>query len=215
MPPVLYLADRGKPAFEAGRKHVEIVCAGDSITGWNNFRRHVEDWPLRSYPESLQRLYDPEGVTVADCGIAGEVSTNGVGLVEDYLGLFPNARWFVLGYGSNDLDKWPDVEATSPRVIENLDLMVGAIRAAGKAVALLGLVNPDESRLCREEAEALRHTLTYHNAQLREYCRRRRVPLVELWGRLGAGHFDDPFHPNDEGADVIAREVFRVLNEAL
>ena len=32
MPPVLYLADRGSTAFEAGHKSVGVVCAGDSIT---------------------------------------------------------------------------------------------------------------------------------------------------------------------------------------
>jgi hypothetical protein len=34
---VLYLADRDSPTFEAGRLTVDVVCAGDSITGWNNF----------------------------------------------------------------------------------------------------------------------------------------------------------------------------------
>ena len=90
MPSVLYLADRGSPAFEAGRTTVDVVCAGDSITGWNNFGV-VRDWPYRTYPDFLQRLCDPLGLTVANGGIAGEVSPNGLEQVQDYLGLFPNA----------------------------------------------------------------------------------------------------------------------------
>ena len=58
--PVLYLADRGSPPFETGRTSVDVVCAGDSITGWNNFGG-VADWPYRTYPEFLQRLCEPWG----------------------------------------------------------------------------------------------------------------------------------------------------------
>src|SRR5690349_24112951 len=103
---ILYLAGRRTPEFRAGRMAVHVVCAGDSITGWNNFGG-VECWPYRTYPEFLGALCERSRMIVADCDIAGEVSTNGFDQVVDYLGLFPNAPSFVLGYGSNDLDKWP------------------------------------------------------------------------------------------------------------
>ena len=154
---MLYLADRGSSAFDSGRESVDVVCAGDSITGWNNFG-DVGDWPFRTYPEYLQRLCEPLGWSIANAGIAGEVSQNGVGQVGEYLTLFPNARFFVLGYGSNDLDTWPGVERTSPRIIENLDRMVGAVREAGWKVVLLDVLNADESRLDREEAVTPRLT---------------------------------------------------------
>ena len=90
------------------------------------------EWPYRTYPEFLQRLCDPPGLTVANGGVAGEVSANGLGQVRDYLDLFPNARFFVVGYGTNDLGMWPDVERTSPRIIGNLDGMVKAVRDGGR-----------------------------------------------------------------------------------
>src|SRR6516164_4889447 len=130
MPSVFYLAERDSPKFEAGRTTVDVVCAGDSITGRNNFRV-VGDWPYRTYPEFLQRLCEPLGLTIANGGIAGEVSSNGLAQVRDYLDLFPNARYFVVGYGTNDLGMWPQVERTSPRIMENLNRMVRAIRDAG------------------------------------------------------------------------------------
>ena len=211
MPAVLYVADRRSPTFEAVRTTIDVVCAGDSITGWNNFGS-VTHWPYRTYPEFLQRLCEPLGLAVANGGIAGEISGNGVGQVREYLELFPKARYFVLGYGSNDIDKWPVVEETTPRIIENLNNMVEAIRRAGRAVTLLDVLNTDESRLERDEAEALRRKLTYHNEKLRDYCLESRVPLVEVWDKLRAEHFDDPFHPNPVGAQIIAQEVFRVLS---
>ncbi|MGA8349755.1 MAG: hypothetical protein WB773_18350, partial [Isosphaeraceae bacterium] len=92
MTSILYVADRGMPSFQAARLSVDVVCAGDSITGWNNFGV-VRDWPYRNYPEVLQRFCDPLGLTIANGGIAGEVSPNGLGQVRDYLDLFPNARY--------------------------------------------------------------------------------------------------------------------------
>ena len=100
------------------------------------------DWPFPTYPEFLQRLCEPSGLIVANCGIAGEVSPNGIGQVRDYLDLFPNARYFVVGYGTNDLGMWPQVERTSPRIIENLDRMVRAIRDGRQET------DPPERALC-------------------------------------------------------------------
>jgi hypothetical protein len=40
MPPILCTVDQGSPVFEVGRTAVDVVCAGDSLTGWNNFGPH-------------------------------------------------------------------------------------------------------------------------------------------------------------------------------
>src|SRR5271166_3602719 len=134
----LYLSDRDSLAFETSRKTVDVGCAGDSITGWNNFGG-VRDWPYRTYPEFLQGLCEPLGLTIANGGIAGEVSPNGLGQVRDYLDLFPNAQHFVVGYGTNDLGMWPEVEQTSPMIIGNLDRMVRAIRDGGQQPILFNV----------------------------------------------------------------------------
>ena len=70
---VVYLAEQGSARFEQDRLAVDVVCAGDSITGWNNFGP-VLSWPYRTYPDFLQKLCDPLGLLVANGGIAAEVS---------------------------------------------------------------------------------------------------------------------------------------------
>lgn len=212
MPSVLYLAERDSPTFEAGRTAVDVVCAGASITGWNNFGV-VEDWPYRTYPEFLQRLCEPLGLTLANGGIAGEVSGNGLGQVRDYLDLFPNARFFVILYGTNDLGMWPDFERTSPRIIENLDGMVRAVRDGGRRPILLNVPYANESLFSRPLAEDLHSMRDFHNERLATYCRDGRVPLVDIASKLRDEHFADELHPNEEGAHVIAQEVFRVLSQ--
>jgi len=212
MTSVVYIADRRMPPFQTDSMSADVVCAGDSITGWNNFGG-VRDWPYRTYPEFLQRLCDPLGLTIANGGIAGEVSPNGLGQVRDYLGLFPNARYFVVGYGTNDLGMWPEVERTSPRIIENLTQMVRSIRDDGRQPILLNVPYANESMFPRRVAEDLRHMRDYHNERLTAHCLENHVPLVDIASKLRDEHFADELHPNDEGAQVIATEVFRVLSE--
>jgi lysophospholipase L1-like esterase len=212
MTTVLYLADQGSPDFEKRRRSIDVVCAGDSITGWNNFGT-VDGWPYRTYPEFLQALCEPRGLRIANGGIAGEVSANGLGQVQDYLELFPNARFFVVGYGTNDLGMWPEVEKTSPQIIVNLDRMVRAIRDGARQPMLLNVPPADGSKFSRSMAEELRRMRDYHNGRLAVYCRENGVPLVEIHSVLRDEHFGDELHPNDEGAQLISEAVFRVLME--
>ena len=210
MPSVLYLGDRGLDAFGSTRHSIDVVCAGDSITGWNNFGE-VTEWPYRTYPEFLLQLCVSFGLTIANGGIAGEVSANGLGQVRDYLGFFPNARYFVVGFGTNDLGMWPEVERTSPMIIKNVDQMVQAIKERGRQPILLNVPYANESMFPRKVAEELHSKRDYHNDRLRTYCLEEQVPLVDIASKLRGEHFADELHPNDEGAKVIADEVFRVI----
>jgi lysophospholipase L1-like esterase len=209
---VLYLADRKSPPFQVRRSSVDVVCAGDSITGWNNFGG-VDEWPYPTYPEHLQRLCDPAGLIVSNCGIAGEVSPNGIGQVQDYLSLFPNARYFVIGYGTNDLGMWPEVERTSLRIVNNLGVMAGTVREGGRTPILLNVPDANGSMFCPGDAEELRRKRDYHNERLLGYCRAHQIPLVDIRSKLRDEHFADYLHPNEVGAKIIAEEVFRTLVE--
>jgi lysophospholipase L1-like esterase len=207
---VLYLADRDSPTFEASRMSIDVVCAGDSITGWNNFGG-VTNWPYSTYPEFLGRLCEPSELTVANGGIAGEVSSNGIGQVRDYLGLFPNARYFIVGYGTNDLGMWPEVERTSPMIVDHLGLMTRLVRESGRTAILLNVLHANGSMFPPEVAEGLRRRRDYHNDRLLAYCREHQIPLVDVCSKLRDEHFADGLHPHGAGARIIAEEVFRVL----
>jgi len=212
MPPILYVAESATPSFQSARSSADVVCAGDSITGWNNFGG-VTDWPYQTYPKFLGRLCEPPGLTVANGGIAGEVSPNGIGQVREYLDLFPNARYFVVGYGTNDLGMRPEVERTSPGIIENLGLMAGSVRESGRTPILLNVPDANGSMFSPEVAGELRRKRDYHNERLQGYCREHQIPLVDVRSKLRDEHFADNLHPNKVGAKIIAEEVFRKLAE--
>jgi lysophospholipase L1-like esterase len=206
----LYLVDRGSPEFEHARSTVDVVCAGDSITGWNNFGP-ADSWPYPTYPMFLQAACRELGLTVADCGIAGEISQNGIGQVQDYLDLFPDARYFIIGFGTNDLGTWPDTERTSQRIIENLFEMVQMVRDRGKQAILFNVPNANEAMFSPDVAKELRQKRDYHNAKLMLLCAKWRIPLSDICSRLKDEHLGDELHPNEAGARIIAAAVFKVL----
>jgi lysophospholipase L1-like esterase len=207
---VLYWADHDEPAFDLERMTVDVVCAGDSITGWNNYGQ-IRSWPYRTYPQFLQELCAPLGLKIANGGIAGEISENGVWQVREHLGLFLNASYFVIGYGTNDLGMWPDVQRTSQTIIANLDQMVQAVVERGKQAILFNVPYANEAMFSPEIANGLHAKRNYHNGKLKAFCIQRGIPLADIRSRLKDEHFADELHPNDAGAKIIAEEVFGVL----
>ena len=152
-----------------------------------------------------------EPLRIANGGIAGEISENGVGHVRDYLDLFPNARCFIIGYGTNDLGMWPDTEHTSRRIIENLDRMVRAVAERGKKAMLFNVPYVNEAMLPLSLARDSHQKRDYHNARLKEYCDQHEIPLADICSYLRGEHFADELHPNGAGARIIAGDVFKVL----
>ena len=71
---VLYVVQPDTAAFETNRPAVDIVCAGDSLTGWNNYGPALS-WPYPTYPDFLQELCAPLGLRIANGGVAGRSAT--------------------------------------------------------------------------------------------------------------------------------------------
>ena len=87
MPTVLYLADRGSSAFERDApRSMSSVRATASPAGTT---RRPEAMAVPNLPGVPLRLCDPLGLTIANGGIAGEVSENGLEQVQDYLTCSP------------------------------------------------------------------------------------------------------------------------------
>lgn len=207
---MLYVVDSGTPDFEQARTAVDLVCAGDSLTGWNNMGL-AHEWPYPTYPLYLKEMCGRLTLSIANGGIAGEISRNGIGQVNDYLKLFPGARYFVIGYGTNDLGTWPDLERTSRQIIDHLDQMVRAVRQRGRQPILFNVPYANESMFTTDVARQLHERRDYHNGRLRAHCEENRIPLADICSRLRDEHFGDALHPNGAGARIIAEEVFGVL----
>lgn len=207
---VLYVVERDTADFETARATVDIVCVGDSLTGWNNFGP-VGGWPFATYPSFLQELCAPLGLQVSNGGIAGEISDNGPQQVRDYLGMFPNARSFIIGMGTNDLGTWPDTEAASRRIISNLGRIVQAVVDRGKRPILFNVPHVNEQMFPSRIAREIHGKREYHNPRLKAFCDELGIPLADICALLRDEHFGDELHPNRSGAKIIAEAVFQVL----
>jgi len=195
---------------ESDRTEVDVVCAGDSITGWNNYGP-VQYWPYPTYPSFLQELCEPLNLRIADGGIAGEVSDNGLGHVQRYVDLFPDSRYFTIGFGTNDLGTYPDLKSTSNRIIDNLDSMAMAVIEQGKIPLIFNIPYANEAMFPTSIARDTHEKRDYHNAKLNEYCQQKDIPLADVCSCLTDEHFGDELHPNATGAKTIAERVFEIL----
>lgn len=206
----IYIAEESTRHFESARFDVDVVCAGDSLTGWNNYGA-AEFWPFPTYPRFLQQQCDVLDLQVADGGIAGEISDNGLRHVRRYLEVFPNSRYFIIGFGTNDLGTWPNLEQTSQRIIENLKCMVDAVQSTNKQPVLFNVPNVNEAMFSPSLVAECRQKRDYYNAQLSAFCVQHDIPLADIRSHLHDQHIGDSLHPNEVGARLIAEAVFDVL----
>jgi lysophospholipase L1-like esterase len=211
-PPIIYLADRDQACFQSQRTAVDLVCAWDSLTGWNN-SGPVEYWPYPCYPQFLREMYPQSDLRIANCGIAGEVSANGVRQVSEYLDLFANAHTFIIGFGTNDLGMWSDLEETSLRVLDHLGQIVRAVAGRGKRSILLNVPYVNESMFPNHLASDTHAQRDYHNPRLKALCEQHALPLADICATLRDEHLADALHPNEAGARIIAQCVVDCYRE--
>jgi lysophospholipase L1-like esterase len=208
---ILFVVDSDSSTFRQECGSVDVVCVGDSITGWNNYGP-AKYWPFPTYPRFLQELCRPLQLRLADGGIAGEVSDNGLAHVNRYLRMFPSAKYHIVGFGTNDLGIWPSFREASKRIIDNLGQMIDAIENHGAKPILFNVPHVNESAFPPAIAQDARRRRDYHNPQLAQLCQQRDLPLVDICSHLRDEHFGDELHPNEQGARIIADEVFRALH---
>ncbi len=212
---VLYAVDEMlRPwLFGALKDKIDIVCVGDSITGWNN-SGSSGDWPFVTYPGLLHGIYQGlrKKLRVVNCGIAGALSSAGSALVGEGLEKFPNSQYFVIGFGANDLGMGGGVRETSEGIIDNLREMVSCVKGRGKIPLLLNVPHLDDSWFSGDVADYAREKRDYYNPRLRDYCLGNGIKLVDICSILGNGDFGDGLHPNSNGARKIAEQVFLALN---
>ncbi len=199
-----------------GERRIDIVCVGDSLTGYNNFG---EPWPLLTYPDFLQEMLRSDGspLTIINGGQAGERSDRALTFTEWYLRLFPGSIHFIIGFGTNDLSRLDEDEAKelTPRIIDNLDAAIRLARQAGKKIMAFNVPHLNSTLFGKGTIARSRRIREYHNDNLAAYCAANQVPLADICSMLKDEHFADGLHPNEAGARLMAEVVHAVLKAAL
>jgi len=182
-------------ARAADRERV-IVCLGDSLTEGYGLA------PERAYPTLVERMLRERGhaVRVVNAGISGSTSASAVSRLRWQLRSRPEI--IVIALGGNDGLRGVDVEATRA----NLSAAIELARQSGARVLLAGMkLPPNYGREYTAAFEAIFPALaSKHGVSLLPF-------LLEGVAADPALNLPDGIHPNERGAEIVARNVFASL----
>ncbi len=218
--------------FDILTKKANIVCIGDSLTGWNNHPTHPTIWPFPTYPEFLQEMLNSNNadLCVANAGIAGATSSIGFFTLMNCLEMFTNAKEYIIGFGANDLgggiltefdrrigltesDVYKQsVEEITEKAIKNLGLMVDSVLNERKKPILINVPNVNEAVFPKEQVPELRAKRDYYNEKVAKYFAGK-TPIIDIRSKLKEGHFGDSVHTNKDGAKIIAEAVYEIIKK--
>lgn len=173
-----------------------IVILGDSITAGLGL-------PLtQAFPSRLQRRVEDAGLpyTIVNAGISGDTSAGGLSRLD--WALDGDVRILVVALGGNDALRALPVE----QLTDNLSEIIERAQARGVKVILAGMEAPPNF--------GPQYSLGFHRvypAVAKKYG----VPLVpfllERVAAITALNQADGIHPNAEGAQIVADNVWSAL----
>jgi lysophospholipase L1-like esterase len=166
---------------------------GDSITAFA-FGRPPS--PEASFAERIHARHPGHFPAVYNGGIGGEKSDEGVAHVEEWLARNPDARFWAIGYGTNDAAG--DARDTS-RFKRNMQTIIEKVRAAGRVpiVATIPFASDGQHAHVTRFNEAIEE-LQHENGLPRG-------PDLYAWFFAHPDQLRDGLHPDDKGIEAINR----------
>jgi acyl-CoA thioesterase I len=177
-----------------------IAAFGDSLSAGFG----VE--PGKSYPDDLQRLLDAAGYhyRIANLGVSGDTTTDGVERLPAVLAIHPAI--VILEFGGNDGLRGLPVTAAQ----KNLARIIEALQAAKIQILFAGMTLPRNY--------GPEYIQSFEKMYL-DLGRKYKLPTIPFFLEGVGGHPDltqpDGIHPTAEGAEIVARNVFKYLKPLL
>jgi acyl-CoA thioesterase-1 len=174
-----------------------IVTFGDSLTA---------GVAGRSYPDDLQDLLDRNGYQyrVDNQGVSGDTTTDGLARIDNVIAEHP--ALVILEFGGNDGLRGIPVEATK----KNLDEMITRIKQAGIPLVLLGITLPPNYGPDYVKP----FTAIFPELAKKYHLKFMPFLLIDVY-RHPEMMQPDGIHPNGEGNEVVAGDVFRLIEPVL
>jgi acyl-CoA thioesterase-1 len=188
------------PQLDPNDTRPVIVAFGDSLTAG------LGTAPGESYPDYLQRDLDQAGYhyRVANLGISGNTTKDGVDRLKDVLALKPKV--VIVAFGGNDGLRGLPIDATR----KNLDQIVSTLTTSGSKVVLGGITlppnyGPDYIRQFNETYALL--AKKFH-APLLPFL------LIKVYGTPGSIQADG-IHATAQGNQQVARNLLPLVTPLL
>lgn len=184
-----------KPAAEDPRPL--IVTFGDSLTA---------GVVPANYPDALQRLLDQNRYRyrIDNQGVSGDTTTDGLARIDNVIAAHP--ALVLLEFGGNDGLRGIPVDATH----KNLEEMIIKLKAAQIPVVLLGITLPPNYG-----PEYVKPFTAMFPALAKKYKLTLMPFLLVRVYRDGNLMRPDGIHPNGQGNDIVAKDVFDLIRPLL
>jgi acyl-CoA thioesterase-1 len=187
--------------FSASKPTQTLVFLGDSLTAGYRLA------PDEAFPAQVEALLKARGVSgwsVVNAGVSGDTSRGGLERLGWVLKSQPAAVFVCLG--ANDGLRGLSLEATR----QNLEDIISEVKSLGSRVLLGGMELPENyGPTYRDEFRQMYQSIARdHEVPLLPFLLENMALQVDLT-------LDDGIHPNARGAQVIAENVYRFLQEEL
>ena len=190
-----------------------MVCLGDSLTaGYGASVQGVTD-KTKSYPAYLQNRVS---IPVINAGVSGDTTAQGLARVDAEV-LSQNPQIVVIFLGANDLGRLIPVTTTKA----NLQNIINKVNNGNRKIYLVKFYTP---AVAGALANALGITdnavqaalITQYDNMFNSLESENDVTLIEdIWSGVWGINMSDAVHPNSRGYEIIANNVFNVLQPYL
>ena len=188
------------PQLDPNDTRPVIVAFGDSLTAGYGAA------PGESYPDYLQRDLDQAGYhyRVANLGISGNTTKDGVDRLKDVLALKPKV--VIVAFGGNDGLRGLPIDATR----KNLDQIVSTLTTSGTKIVLGGITLPPNygPDYIREFNETYALLAKKFHAPLLPFM------LIKVYGTPGSMQADG-IHATAQGNQQVAQNLMPLVTPLL
>jgi len=212
---VLVMAVLGCDDGSTKGKDITLVCLGDSLTaGYGAAKPSVED-KSKSYPAYLQKK---TGISVINAGVSGDTTIEALSRVDsDVLSHKPDIVIILLG--ANDFFHLTIPVSTTQR---NLQTIIDKVDNRNRKIYLAKFYTDEVAASFSDilpipiPSVIIDLYVSQYNNMYKALAESNNIELIEdIWTGVWVDHMSDPIHPNAEGYEIMADNIYKVIEPYL
>jgi len=186
-------------------KEIILICLGDSLTaGYGATTPFTED-ESKSYPMFLQKKAN---ISVINAGVSGSTTAHGLVRVDSDF-LFKNPDIIIILLGANDVFGNIPVSTTQ----SNLQNIINKVDNGNRKIYLAKFYTDEIAMSMSISSDTITQ---YNNMFTALAASSNNTTLIEdIWTGVWGIHMSDNFHPNANGYEIMADNIYNVIKSYL
>ena len=186
-------------------KKITLVCLGDSLTAGYGATASFEEDKSKSYPAYLEKK---DNISVINAGVSGDTTTQALARVDsDVLPEYPEIIIILLG--ANDFLHIIPISTTQ----DNLQNIINKVDNKNRKIYLAKFYTDVMAASMSIPSGIITQ---YNNMFITLAASSNNIELIEdIWTGVWGVHMSDPIHPNAEGYEIMADNIYKVVQPYL